>query len=492
MVSNVMVKNGSAKKRAILEELWTRASRKGDLPALSQAVRGIVEAMRDDEADATSLTNTVLSDFSLTQNVLRLSNSAMYAAFGGNISTVSKAMLILGADAVGHLALSVRLLDTLGTAGAPGDARKELAKAMLAGSIARETVGKMQVRDGEEGVVCALLHHLGRLLAAYYFPQEWEAIQARMKNGSSEEEAALAVLGITLDELGQAAAVRWNLPGNISYAMGGQIDLDDGPLDHRQWLRALASFSSESASALAEGPEGEEKVNQIAARYAEAFMLSPEELGAAVRQASTNAASQSFLAEMAQVQEQRHPAGKPEDAQARLDAGLEEVAQAVSTAARFNDVVAMALETMFRSLGATHVLLVLLDASSRSFRVRAGLGEWAKDRMAQFRFAQDYAPDVFHAALAHGADIFIQDALDQKIAARVPAWHLQAAPGTASFVILPLTVKGRTVGFLYADWLAPVQLGAAEMATLKALRSHVAAAMARASNAPRAVEEEPA
>ena len=483
-----MVISGPAKKRAILEELWTRASRKGDLPALSQAVRGIVEAMRDEEADATSLTNTVLSDFSLTQNVLRLSNSAMYAAFGGNISTVSKAMLILGADAVGHLALSVRLLDTLGTAGAPGDARKELAKAMLAGSIARETVGKMQVRDGEEGVVCALLHHLGRLLAAYYFPEEWEAIQARMKNGSSEDEAALVVLGITLDELGQAAAVRWNLPGNISYAMGGQISLDEGPLDHREWLRALASFSSESAGALAEGPEGEQKINQIAGRYAEAFMLSPEELGAAVRQASTNAASQSFLAEMAQAHE-RPPTGKPADAQARLNAGLEEVAQAVAGATRFNDVVAMALETMYRSLGATHVLLVLLDASSRSFRVRAGLGEWAKDRMAQFRFAQDYAPDVFHAALAHGADIFIQDALDQKIAARVPAWHLQAAPGTASFVILPLNVMGKTVGFLYADWLAPVQLAAAEMTTLKALRSHVGAAMARASSAPRAIEQ---
>jgi len=464
-------------KKALLDELWARASRKGDLPVLSHAVRGIVEAMRDDETDAASLANTVLSDFSLTQKVIRLSNSAMYAAFGGDIKTVSKAMLVLGADAVGHLALSVRLLDTLGAKDGQGDSRKELAKAMLAGSIARETVAKMQVRDGEEGVVCALMHHLGRLLVAYYFPDEWTVIQARMRLGADEEHATASVLGITLDELGQAAAVRWNLPGNIAYAMGGKVALDDGPLDHLGWLRALATFSSESADALAEGVAGEGRIAEVAGRYAEAFMLSPEELTGAIAQAATNAAAQSFLAEMAQ---DREVCGKPADARARLASGLEDLAQAVSGSARFSDVVAIALETMYRALGAVRVLLVLVDAPSRSFRVRTGLGDLPKERMAQFRFAQEYAPDVFHAALSHNADIFIQDSADPKIASRVPAWHLQAAPEAKSFVILPLTVQGRNVGFLYADWAVPAELPAEEIALLKALRAHVVTAMCAA------------
>lgn len=485
-----IAKTGAAKKKAILDELWARASRKGDLPALSEAVSGIVEAMRNEEADTTSLANTVLSDFSLTQNVLRLSNSAMYAAFGGNISTVSKAMLILGADAVGHLALSVRLLDTLGSNGGPGDARKELAKAMLAGSIARETVAKMQVRESEEGVVCALLYHLGRLMAAYYFPEEWEAIQARLQVGASEDEAASAVLGITLAELGQAAAARWNLPDDIGHAIGGEADLDNGPLEHREWLRAVAAFSAESAGALAEGPEGETKIAALADRYAEAFMVSPEELSGAVMRASKDTASQSFLAEMAQAKAGEPPrTGKPEDSHERLASGLDDVAMAVSTSARFNDVVAMALEAMYGSLGATRVLMVLLDGPTRSFRVRAGLGDMPKDRMAKFRFAQDYAADVFHASLAHGADIFIQDAADANIAARVPAWHREAAPGTASFVILPIGVNGRNLGFLYADWVAPAQLTPAEMGVLKSLRSHLAKAIVSGASPARSASQ---
>ena len=75
-------------KAAVLDRLWTRMSERGDFPMLSQSLRTTMAAMNNDELDFSALVRVVLSDFALTQKVLRLANSAMYMAFGGNITNV--------------------------------------------------------------------------------------------------------------------------------------------------------------------------------------------------------------------------------------------------------------------------------------------------------------------------------------------------------------------------------------------------------------------
>ena len=91
-------------KADLLDKLWSRMSERGDFPMLSQALRTTVSAMSDDDLDFTALVQVVLSDFGLTQKVLRLANSAMYISFGGNITTVTRALMVLGMDAV-HFAV---------------------------------------------------------------------------------------------------------------------------------------------------------------------------------------------------------------------------------------------------------------------------------------------------------------------------------------------------------------------------------------------------
>src|ERR1700733_1403068 len=90
-------------KAAVLDRLWSRMSERGDFPMLSQSLRTTMAAMNNDDLDFSGLVQVVLSDFALTQKVLRLANSAMYMAFGGNITTVSRALMVLGMDAVGRV-----------------------------------------------------------------------------------------------------------------------------------------------------------------------------------------------------------------------------------------------------------------------------------------------------------------------------------------------------------------------------------------------------
>src|ERR1700738_5103530 len=126
-------------KAALLDKLWARMSERGDFPMLSQSLRTTMAAIKNDDVDLTALVQVVLSDFGLTQKVLRLSNSAMYMAFGGNITTVTRALMVLGMDAVGHLIVGLKIVDHFHHS-APHriDAKLEMNRAMLSGCGARK------------------------------------------------------------------------------------------------------------------------------------------------------------------------------------------------------------------------------------------------------------------------------------------------------------------------------------------------------------------
>ena len=208
-------KNGKADFFALLAK---RMSEKGDFPALSKSVQHLDELMHDEDNNISDITSAILNDFTLTQKVIRLANSAMYSGMGGEITTITHAAVVLGMDAISHIALGIRFVDTL-SASAPDSeaARVELAKAILAGDIARNVVTKLNMVNGEEAVVCTLMHHLGRLMLVFYFPEEWSRIQ-EITGGdhTRENDAALEIVGITIDEISQEIAKNWRLPKKIS------------------------------------------------------------------------------------------------------------------------------------------------------------------------------------------------------------------------------------------------------------------------------------
>src|SRR3978361_317601 len=98
---------------ATLALLWERVRRQGDMPGFTRAIHTILGAMRGEDEHEFDMAQTVLTDPVLTQKVLRLANSGMYSAFGQRVTTVTKAILVLGTDAIGHLALGLKLIEEL-------------------------------------------------------------------------------------------------------------------------------------------------------------------------------------------------------------------------------------------------------------------------------------------------------------------------------------------------------------------------------------------
>lgn len=236
---------------ATLALLWERVRQQGDMPGFARAIGAILGAMRGEEEHEFNIVQTVLTDPVLTQKVLRLANSDMYAAFGQRINTVTKAMLVLGTDAIGHLALGLKLIEELSASSPdPSIAHIEMEKAVLAGMVAQQVALSAAVADPEEAVVCSMLHTLGRMMVTFYMPESWARLQ-QLGGAGGEEAAAPAVLGLTMEKIGRAAAENWGLPRNLIDSMRRVEPGKRGArFSHADWLAALSSMSVACADSL--------------------------------------------------------------------------------------------------------------------------------------------------------------------------------------------------------------------------------------------------
>ncbi|MEO8406910.1 MAG: HDOD domain-containing protein [Oxalobacteraceae bacterium] len=472
-----------------LELLWLRVRQRGDLPGFAKVVNAITRAMRGEEDRQFCMTRIVLSDPALTQRVLRLANSAMYSAFGRKINTVSKAVMVLGIESIGHLAIGLKLIEDLSaaSAGAPG-ARDEMEKAVFAGHIGRQLAASAGHDNIEEAVVCAILHSLGRMMTVFYLPDLWLEVQTHIAQAISDEATATqAVLGLQLDELGRLTAQHWGLPESLTGSIQDiPPESSQGLLDRSAWLAALSTMSSGCAQILCnDSPSASIALTQIADGYAGMLGIEAPQILAAVKTAHQHAHKEALFADTGTLRKRTKTAeasrhrGKPANATLRLATGVADL-RGIATAASSTQMLAMALEIIYRSLGFSRAISFLRNADRTQYCAGLCFGEDVQEKRARLKFSTAYQPDAFHVALAHDKIIFVENAKAPNFANKLPQWWKQTLPGARSFIILPLRAHHQPVGFIYADWdetLAPHRIDPAEIQTLGALRALVGLAM---------------
>lgn len=469
--------------------LWARVRERGDLPGFSKVVNAIISAMHGDDDREFNMTKTVLQDPALTQKVLRLANSAMYSVFGQGINTVSKAVIVLGTETIGHIALGLKLIDGLSRASDSANARGELEKAVLAGYIARQVAHTASMRDTEEAVVCSMLHALGRMMVTFYLPDRWlQAQEYSMENDLDEMEAASAVLGIELDEIGREVATQWSLPSSLVDTLRDVPPTPVGePLDHRDWLAALSTLSSRCAGALHDNRSSvQAELVQLAGDYSEMLGLEASDVVAAVDTAKQTAAEEDVVVmrlmkrnDLGTDNPEAVPMGKPADAATILTRGVTDLRGAMESA-NVGQLMSMALETVYQGLGFTRAIIFLRNSDKANYAAHMGFGEGAQELLPRLVFDDAYQPDVFHAALANDKMILVENARDPGFVNKVPRWWKEALPMVRSFMVLPLSINRNPVGFIYGDWgmIKPeARVEQAEIVPLNELRTLVVRAM---------------
>ena len=103
---------GAGAASGTLEFLLRRMRHKSDFPALSDSVLRIQRVATSENESLGSLSDEILKDVALTNKLLRLVNTAHYAqAGGGSVSTVSRAVALVGFAGIRNMALRLVLLE---------------------------------------------------------------------------------------------------------------------------------------------------------------------------------------------------------------------------------------------------------------------------------------------------------------------------------------------------------------------------------------------
>jgi HD-like signal output (HDOD) protein len=475
-----------------LNLLWTRVRQRGDLPGFSKVVTAILGAMQGENDREFNMTRTVLADPTLTQKVLRLANSAMYAVFGREINTVSKAIIVLGTESIGHLALGLKLVDGLSAVSSSSEnARDEMEKAVLAGHIARQVASAASTRDAEEAVVCSMMHGLGRMMVTFYLSDRWLLVQARCaETGLDENAAARDIFGLGLDEIGRLIARQWNLPSSLVESMR---DIEPGPLvdplNHAGWLSAISTMSSRCAEVL-HGEEADSAAvsavtARIAGNFAEMLGLETSQLLAAIETAKVTVTEDVAFGNPTRTDQTDRRAGtarkggKPADAALILTRGVADMRGVLNTA-RVGQLMTMALETVYKGLGLSRGIVFLRARQGEKYAGKMCFGEGVQELLPRLAFDDAYQPDVFHAALANDKMIFVEEAQSAAFVNKLPRWWKNAFPTARSFIVLPLIVNRDALGFIYGDWdqsLPPVKIDVSEILPVNELRELVVQAV---------------
>jgi HD-like signal output (HDOD) protein len=492
-----------------------------DMFALGSAIARVVEMSTSDDQGTHDLAYYVLSDVALTQRVLRLANTVRYrTASGTAVTTVSRAISLLGFDNVRTVALAMLLVDALASSDHEYSVRVELEASLCASLVGREMARHSFYQGAEEASIGALFKNLGALLVASHEHDRYREIQALIATGKHvPAQAAQMILGCTFDALSEAVLGEWKIPDVI---MRAQRPLESGPgapaalklaVNRGEWMRQVASFSLDVARLLGSTatPSGTPQAQALLARYGAALNIGAAELDELFETVAFELTSllQSMnlhpvprrapvedksglpnvllLATLGAGEEEeqgRYPSGKPKNARDLLLAGVQDVTQMrASGRHKVNDVVLAVLETLYTALGFRFATVVLKDVRAGQYRARVSFGltqERVQDGFVFPLVSDKGGRDLFHLAMENDADLMISDARSAKIRDLLPAWHKALLPDARSFIVLPLVVGKVQLGLFYADRTEPAPEGVPpdETALIKALKGQVLAALA--------------
>lgn len=481
--------------------LLERLSASQDFPAFSQVVAQVNQLTTSEDTHAEQLTDIILKDVALTNKLLRLVNAAQFGRFGHQpVSTISRAVIILGYDTVRDAALSLLLFEHLHNHAQAQELKAETIDSFYCGVLGRLLARQLGHRDTEQMFICAMFRTLGKLMARLHFFEATKQVSAILQQGMSEERAARQVLGLSYDEIGQAIARHWRLPATILQAMR---PLPDGPVTAAAAKhQVIANLAWELFEAVKRSPEAalDKSVSDIARRYANCVDLSATQLVEAIYQASemaeqelaalhTDARQSPLLCKLFErrptaaaalaepdVEQPVGPAadGSPE---AVLINGLEELTQLLLEQAHPHAMLQVGAELLYRTGCFDNVILSTVDAGNQFLTAHIGHGaDWARLRKA-FRIPLAFQADVFHAAIAKAADILISDTEAESIRSRIPDWYRRLVTAK-SFLLLPICLGNRCVAMIYADRRdATLRLSPQTLGLVKSVRNQITLAM---------------
>ena len=423
---------------------WVAHVRELDMPAFGSTVAAIRGIVSDDSASAARLAAVILRDPAMTTKVLRLANSAYFNTSRQGVSTISRAIVVLGFDGVADMAIGLALVDALLKGGVRKRVINELARCFFAATLAR---GLARLRgDGraEEIFIAALLSRVGDMAFWCFGGDQAAALDAQLPPGCDAAQAQAiehTVLGFRLRQLSQKLAREWHLGSLLNDVLDtagrASVQVDTIRLGHAVAQGVADGWDSAGfRDALGEAArfvtQPEEALREEVVALASAAARLAHDYGAADVARHIPVAANAPPADAL-------PTPSPAERQLHI---LRELSVLILQGGSFSDAVYLASEGILQGVGFARVVVALMAPNRTQLVGKFGLGQGGEAIRKRFVFTVGSTPK-------DPLDIAYSTLRPQRLGAQRGRLGELADGGPAA--IAPIVGHGRCIGMVYAE-----------------------------------------
>lgn len=453
---------------------WVQRLALQDMPILARIARKIEIIVGTRDSHAAALAEVILQDPVMTARVLKMANSAYY--MGGRqsilgttatIGTVSRAVMVLGFETIRDLNRDRAVVENR----EPGFQRTHLLRKMsesLHGAVQSCWLAqRLYDESPEEIYIAALLGQLGDI-AFWSLADETLIVKLESKRqlpGYTRSLAELEILGFSLDRLTALLCKEWHLSRLLPEALN--------PAESANRRLLPITWGRRLAQAL-EGGDPSAQVQQLTRQAATRLRLTLKTTDQLI-QANIRKAFQTAADNKAAVPGQWLPFAEGDDDPLERTEGAESApdfdeplflrsnplvqlqilqdlcdwiyGRRTDYAAFFS----LVLEGLHRGLGLDRVFFSLLKKESRELEIQYHLG-WRRPGQGLFQ-PPDIIPlhqNIFHFALTQKVPLWIKPDPEPYLQDLITAEVLPITNG-GPFFIMPLVVRNKSIGLIYAD-----------------------------------------
>lgn len=418
--------------KGILEALIAEIKAQGDLPALSVNIKQMLTELNRPEVTETSLEELVplvSSDIGLTKSVFSLVNSPMYSAYGGDVKTLSKALLILGTDALTHLAVRQRVAETVldPKKVSSRDALKSLTLCVNASALGRQIASKVHHPNPDQLSLQCLLAGIGKLLVATYLPSRYESLGlVTTDNLAACDTKCFEKFSLSFSQIGRALCSSWGIP-------------------------------------MATTPDDYELVNLIAdAAHASVEGNGPGlEMALQAIESSTGVPMQELVVTATECVQQSDKLLSESGVNFRNTVELDTVdpeclileLESMATSSPLSAILGQSIEVLKRILKADNACAFVLSPKTQRYTARLCFGEKALQHKGLLEFDCTVRPDLFSLAVRQEKPFYVSDIRVPGIREKLPVWFLSSLYETANAILMiPVVINGKCLAAYYLDW----------------------------------------
>ncbi|MBU0965256.1 MAG: HDOD domain-containing protein [Proteobacteria bacterium] len=203
-----------------MNDIQNLISQTGDLPTLPDVAVRINREMNNEALNAKLLGEIIADDTALAAKILRLSNSAFYG-LSKQVTTLNKAVMILGFNTVKNLALSVSIHSLFKERpNSPIDVKGLWQHSLGCAVAAKIIADNLNKKFGDEAFLFGILHDIGKIVFINTIPQDYEKALVLLQEGNmTQAEAEIEVMGFNHQRLGSQLLDIWKFPDNIIQAV---------------------------------------------------------------------------------------------------------------------------------------------------------------------------------------------------------------------------------------------------------------------------------